>query len=390
MATTVDKIKDIEAEMAKTQKNKATSFHLGQLKAKLAKLKRELLTPSSSGGGGGAGFDVARTGVASVGFIGFPSVGKSTLMSRLTGQHSEVAAYEFTTLTSVPGQVMYNGIVVTNPNPNTYPHPWPVTLCINCAPLQMIDLPGIIEGAKDGRGRGRQVIAVAKTCHLIFIVLDVNKPLTDKRVIETELEGFGIRINKGPPNITFKKKDKGGLNITNTVPLSHIDHDEIKAVMNEYRINSADIAIRCDATIDDLIDVLEAKSRSYIPVIYVLNKIDAISIEELDLLYRIPNAVPISSEHGWNIDELMEAMWDKLQLVRVYTKPKGRLPDYSAPVVLRSTRCTVEDFCNAIHRSILEQFKNAIVYGKSVKHQPQRVGLAHELADEDIVTIMKR
>ena len=176
------------------------------------------------------------------------------------------------------------------------------------APLQMIDLPGIIEGAKDGRGRGRQVIAVAKTCHLIFIVLDVNKPLSDKRVIEAELEGFGIRINKGPPNITFKKKDKGGLNITSTVPLSHIDHDEIKAVMSEYKINSADIAIRCDATVDDLIDILEAKSRSYIPVLYVLNKIDSISIEELDLLYRIPNSVPISSEHGWNVDELLEAM----------------------------------------------------------------------------------
>lgn len=173
----------------------------------------------------------------------------------------------------------------------------------------MIDLPGIIEGAKDGRGRGRQVIAVAKTCHLIFIVLDVNKPLTDKRVIESELEGFGIRINKEPPNITFKKKDKGGLNITSTSPLTHIDNDEIKAVMSEYRINSADIAIRCDATIDDLIDILEAKSRSYIPVIYVLNKIDAISIEELDLLYRIPNAVPISAEHGWNVDELMEDMY---------------------------------------------------------------------------------
>lgn len=98
--------------MAKTQKNKATSYHLGQLKAKLAKLKRELLTPSSSGGGGGAGFDVARTGVASIGFIGFPSVGKSTLMSRLTGQHSEAAAYEFTTLTSVPGQVIYNGAYI--------------------------------------------------------------------------------------------------------------------------------------------------------------------------------------------------------------------------------------------------------------------------------------
>ncbi|SPO01110.1 probable developmentally regulated GTP-binding protein [Cephalotrichum gorgonifer] len=367
MSTMVEKIKEIESEMARTQKNKATSYHLGQLKAKLAKLKRELLTPSGGGGGGGEGFDVARTGVASIGFIGFPSVGKSTLMSHLTGQHSEAAAYEFTTLTSVPGQVVYNG-----------------------APLQIIDLPGIIEGAKDGRGRGRQVIAVAKTCNLIFIVLDVNKPLADKRVIEAELEGFGIRMNKKPPNITFKKKDKGGLNISSTMPLTHVTTDEIKAVMGEYKISSADLMIRCDATVDDIIDVLEARSRSYIPVIYVLNKIDSISIEELDLLYRIPNAVPVSSEHGWNMDELMDAAWDKLKLVRVYTKPKGKMPDYTSPVVLRAGKCTVEDFCNAIHRSILDQFKNAIVYGKSVKHQPQRVGLSHELADEDIVTIVKR
>ncbi len=40
--------------------------------------------------------------------------------------------------------------------------------------------------------------------------------------------------------------------------------------------------------------------------------------------------------------------------------------------------------CNAIHKTIVEQFKHAIVYGRSVKHQPQRVGLSHELADEDI------
>ncbi|KAF7592569.1 hypothetical protein BBP40_012729 [Aspergillus hancockii] len=368
MSTTVEKIKQVEDEMARTQKNKATSYHIGQLKAKLAKLKRELLTPTGGGGGGGgAGFDVARTGVASVGFIGFPSVGKSTLMSKLTGQHSEAAAYEFTTLTTVPGQVIYNG-----------------------AKIQILDLPGIIQGAKDGKGRGRQVIAVAKTCNLIFIVLDVNKPLVDKKVIENELEGFGIRINKSPPNIVFKKKDKGGIAITSTVPLTHIDHDEIKAVMSEYRISSADISIRCDATIDDIIDVLEAKSRAYIPVVYALNKIDAITIEELDLLYRIPNACPISSEHGWNVDELMEMMWDKLSLRRIYTKPKGKAPDYTAPVVLRANACTVEDFCNAIHRTIKDQFKQAIVYGRSVKHQPQRVGLTHELADEDIVTIVKR
>ena len=91
------------ATPARTPPKRIVSHISGQLKAKLAKLKRELLTPSSSGGGGGVGFDVARTGVASVGFIGFPSVGKSTLMSRLTGQHSEAAAYEFTTVPCVIG-----------------------------------------------------------------------------------------------------------------------------------------------------------------------------------------------------------------------------------------------------------------------------------------------
>ena len=53
------------------------------------------------------GFDVARTGDARVGFVGFPSVGKSTLLSNLAGVYSEVAAYEFTTLTTVPGVIRY-------------------------------------------------------------------------------------------------------------------------------------------------------------------------------------------------------------------------------------------------------------------------------------------
>ncbi|GMN30842.1 hypothetical protein TIFTF001_041509, partial [Ficus carica] len=96
--------------MARTQKNKATAHHLGLLKAKLAKLRRELLTPSSKGGGGaGEGFDVTKSGDARVGLVGFPSVGKSTLLNKLTGTFSEVASYEFTTLTCIPGVIMYRG-----------------------------------------------------------------------------------------------------------------------------------------------------------------------------------------------------------------------------------------------------------------------------------------
>jgi ribosome-interacting GTPase 1 len=112
----------------------------------------------------------------------------------------------------------------------------------------------------------------------------------------------------------------------------------------------------------DMDSILEA-NRVYIPCIYVLNKIDAISIEELDLLYRIPNSVPISAKQWLNIDELIEVMWDRLSLVRIYTKPRGSPPDYTAPVVLRKGRCTVEDFANAIHKEILKQMKYAIVWG---------------------------
>lgn len=110
---------------------------------------------------------------------------------------------------------------------------------------------------------------VARTCNLIFIILDVLKPLGDKKIIETELEGFGIRLNKRPPAIMVRRKDKGGIAITNTVPLTNIDHDEIKAILSEYRIANADVAIRQpNATADDLVDVIEG-NRVYIPVIYV-------------------------------------------------------------------------------------------------------------------------
>jgi len=366
--TTAQKIKEIEDEMARTQKNKATAHHLGMLKAKLAKLKREILQPAKSGGGGGTAFDfdVAKTGDARVGLIGFPSVGKSTLLNKLTGTFSEVASYEFTTLTCVPGVIYYKG-----------------------AKIQLLDLPGIIEGAKDGKGRGRQVIAVARTCNLILIVLDALKPLVDKKVIEHELEGFGIRLNKQPPNLTFKRKDKGGVNFTYTVQPTHLDEETVKAILGEYRIHNADVCLRCDATADDLIDVIEG-NRVYMPGLYVLNKIDRLSLEELELLDRIPHYVPISAHLEWNLDELLEKMWAYLDLIRVYTKPKGQIPDYNSPVVMRSMHNSVEDFCNRIHKQIIKQFKYALVWGSSVKHNPQRVGKDHRLNDEDVIQILKK
>ncbi|KAK4773792.1 hypothetical protein SAY87_028811 [Trapa incisa] len=382
MATVMQKIKDIEDEMARTQKNKATAHHLGLLKAKLAKLRRELLTPSSKGGGGaGEGFDVTKSGDARVGLVGFPSVGKSTLLNKLTGTFSEVASYEFTTLTCIPGVIVYRGAKIQE-----------FLLILSLfftSNWQLLDLPGIIEGAKDGKGRGRQVISTSRTCNCIIIVLDAIKPITHKRLIEKELEGFGIRLNKEPPNLTFRKKDKGGINFTSTVANTHLDLETVKAICSEYRIHNADITLRYDATADDLIDVIEG-SRIYMPCIYAVNKIDQITLEELEVLDKLPHYCPVSAHLEWNLDGLLEKIWEYLSLTRIYTKPKGMNPDYDDPVILSSKKRTVEDFCTRIHKDMLKQFKYALVWGSSVKHKPQRVGKEHELEDEDVVQIIKK
>lgn len=276
------------------------------------------------------------------------------------------AGYEFTTLTAIPGTMHYRG-----------------------AKIQIMDLPGIIEGAKDGKGRGRQVIAASGTCNVILIVLDALKSLTHKLIIEKELHGFGIRLNQSPPDISFKRKDKGPINFQAMVPQTFLTQELVFAICREYKINSADVFCRCDATVDQLIDVIEA-NRKYIPAIYVLNKIDQLTIEELDIIDQMPYHVPISAHHGWNFEELLENIWEQAKMIRIYTKPKGQIPDYGAPVVLHASNPTIEYLCNKLHKGILSQFKYAWVWGSSVRHQPQKCGKDHVLHDEDVIQIIKK
>ena len=149
------------------------------------------------------------------------------------------------------------------------------------ARIQVLDLPGIIEGAADGKGRGRQVISTARTCNLILIVLDSGKPVTHKKIIEAELNSFGIRINQKPPEVKFIKREQGGIDYQQIAPQTKgMNADVCRSVLKEYKISCATIILREDITVDQFIDVIEG-NRAYIPVLYVFNKMDAITIEEL-------------------------------------------------------------------------------------------------------------
>nr|CAH8870774.1 unnamed protein product [Trichobilharzia regenti] len=360
----LDKIADIENEIARTQKNKATEYHLGLLKAKLAKYRSQLLETQNKATKG-EGFDVMKSGDARVALIGFPSVGKSTLLNSLTSTHSECASYEFTTLTCIPGVIEYKG-----------------------ANIQLLDLPGIIEGAAQGKGRGRQVIAVARTADLVIMMLDATKPDVHRKLLENELEAVGIRLNKRKPNIYFKQKKTGGLKITSMVPLTKMSERMTQMILQEYKIFNAEVIFREDATSDEFIDVVVG-NRVYLGCLYVYNKIDQISLQEVDRLARQPDSVVVSCNLKLNLDYLLEKLWEYLNLIQVFTKKRGQKPDLNEGIILRNG-ATVEHICHSIHRSLASQCKCALVWGTSVKFSPQHVGLNHVLHHHDVVQIVKK
>lgn len=127
--------------------------------------------------------------------------------------------------------------------------------------------------------------------------------------------------------------------------------------------------------------------RTYIKCLYVYNKIDSVSLEFLDRLAHEPDTVVMSCELDLNIHQVVDRCWEELRLIRIYTKRKGIDPDFSEALIVRNNS-TIEDVCDHIHRTLKESFKYALVWGASARHVPQRVGLAHVVSDEDVVSIV--
>ena len=356
-----EEIKAIEDEISKTKYNKATEGHIGRLKSKLARLRDEVQKRASSKSGG-EGFSVKKSGDASVVLVGFPSVGKSTLLNSLTGTESAVAAYEFTTLDVVPGSLEHKG-----------------------ATIQVLDVPGLVRGAASGRGRGKEVIAVIRNADLAIILLDVFQ-LVHYDVLLQELYEAGIRINSRPPDITIKKKPRGGVIISSTVELG-LDEETIKTILGEYRIHNANVLIRENITIDQLIDGILG-NRKYLPGMVVINKIDLADEYTLRACReRFPDALLISADKKVHIEELKDRLFEELGFIRIFMKPQGKAADMEEALIIRYG-ASVGDVCDRLHRDFRKRFRYAQIWGTSAKHEGQRAGLDHIMDDNDILTLV--
>jgi len=244
MATIQERIKELEEELRNTEYNKATQKHIGLLKAKLSRLEGDLMSQKK---GGGEGFAIPKSGDATVALVGFPNVGKSSLLNDLTDQESEIGNFAFTTLRAVPGTLNYKG-----------------------AQIQILDLPGIIENASVGSGRGREVLSMVRNADLILIVIDVRVKGVEKIVFE--LQRAGIVLNRRRKNIGIHRNNTGGIRIQKPRNVN-IEEDQIKEILNEFRITNCDLYIRESIDSDDLIDFLRGNT-VYARALYVVNKID--------------------------------------------------------------------------------------------------------------------
>jgi hypothetical protein len=368
MPTIEEQIKAIEEEIKKTPYNKATQHHIGKLKAKLAKLKEGLRKRRESGKSGASGFSVKKTGDATIALIGFPSVGKSTLLNKLTNAESRVESFDFTTLEVIPGIMEYEG-----------------------ARIQILDIPGLISGASIGKGRGREILSIARNSDLILVLLDTNK-LGQLEIIEKELYESGIRLNEEKPSIQIKRTPRGGIKIFSSIKNHGISIEEVRGVLNANGIFNAEVTIREKITLEEFIDAVLG-NRVYLPSIVAINKIDLVisdeKVEELKLNNK--GFIPISAKEGINLEKLKEEIFRKLKLIRIYLKPQGKKEeeiDRKKPLILKEGS-TIKDLCKKIHKDFLKKFRYARISGPSVKFSEEKVGLTHELRDKDVVTIIK-
>ena len=363
MSSLEEQIAAVEEEVRTTAYNKATQLHIGRLKAKLAVLRLERET-RAKGRGGGPGYGVRKSGHATVGLVGYPSTGKSTLLNRLTQTESETGAYDFTTVSIIPGMLRWGG-----------------------ASIQILDMPGLIPGAARGRGRGREVLSVVRSCDLILFLIDPEHP--NLRALANELEGAGVRVNQRPPRIVVQRSDRGGLTVSSTVRLTHLGGGAAAQIAREFGVHNGSIVFREDATVDQLIDVL-AGNRVYLPALFVVNKAELLVPPERTRLaadLRGFDPIFISAKNQVGLEELIDRVGLALHFIRVFVKPPGRPPDLDEPVILRKGD-PVSALLHRLPSELDRTFRSAQVWGRSARFPGQTVGRDHVLADEDIVTVV--
>jgi len=172
--------------------------------------------------------------IADIGLIGLPNAGKSTLLSRLTMSRPKIDSYPFTTLSPNLGVVTFNGDRT----------------------LTVADIPGLIEGASEGRGLGHRFLKhIERTTFLLHIIDITHTPtnhiLEDFLTLQSELERYSPTLVKKRQMVLINKMD--------VYSSEHRDIKSIKRAIDDMGLESLPISALTGEGLDDLKQVLAGK-----------------------------------------------------------------------------------------------------------------------------------
>lgn len=320
-------------EMLRTiPKHKGTEHLQADIKSRIKQLTDELSGPRKGATRTASLHTVRPEGAAQVCLIGPPNAGKSSLHARLTGAHSEIGPYPYTTKLPMPGMLPFEDV-----------H------------FQLVDLPPISADFTEP-----WYINALQPADAACLVLDLNDPeCIDQAIwIREELTQKKIILQERWPGLIARD-------------------------VNASRASKRDQQGNDD---EQLIDPF----RIYLPTLLLANKCDLASDpDEIEVLQELLGvrypALATSARTGQGLDEIGRLLFEGLEIVRVYTKAPNRSADRDKPFTFRRGD-TVSDVARLVHKDIARSLRFARIWG-SGQFDGQQVGAEHVLADGDIVEL---
>ncbi len=313
-------------EMLRTiPKHKGTEHLQADIKTRIKQLTEELTGPKKGAGRKGPSYTVRPEGAAQIALVGPPNAGKSSLHAKLTGSHTAVGPYPYSTKLPVPGMLAFEDM-----------H------------FQLVDLPPVSDEFMEP-----WMANALQTAGATLLIVDINDPncMDHVQAIRRRLAEKKIILAEQWP----------GLNGGDVVPDRPETDDEL-ADPFQVILPTLLVANKCDLNPDP----------------------DEVKVLEELLEVRFP-AIATSIETGAGLERIGPALFKGLQIVRVYTKAPGKEPDVGRPfTVYRGD--TVRDVARLVHKEMAEKFKFARIWG-SGQFDGQQVGSDHIVDDRDVIEL---
>ena len=365
-----EKIQRMQEFLSLVPQHKGTMKLRGQVKKKMAVLRKEVEERKQKRAGrGGPKFFIEKEGAAQLAVLGVTNVGKSCLLRQLTNANVVVSGAPYSTREPIPAIMNFEDVQ-----------------------FQLVEAPALMNGSADGRAWGLQTLALARNADGLILMVDPSRNAVEQlQIVLSELEKARVLTSKPRGRVDIDRRYMGaGLRIILIGNLLDCTIGDIEALLKSYRISDATVKISGQVALDDVEDAI-FENTIYRPAVVVLNKLDLDGANaELARLKNFVNerlpVVAISCEKKQGFEKLGETLFATIGVIRIYTKEPGAREPSQHPFTLQRG-ATVADLARNIHTDFERDFAFARVWADRLVFSPQKVGVNFALEDKDVIEI---